>query len=166
MTMSKTTENLTKAFAGESQASMRYLAFAEKADQEGYPGVAKLFRAAAKAEMYHAISHLRALGVIQGTMENIQTAIDGETQEFKEMYPAMVKDAVADKDIEARHSLEYAMSIEMIHAKMFKAAMENPEANADAVYYICPVCGNTVKDNPPKKCPYCGVDAKDFVEVA
>ena len=78
----------------------------------------------------------------------------------------MVKDAVADKEIEARHSLEYAMSIEMMHAKMFKAALENPEANADAVYYVCPVCGNTVKDKPPQKCPYCGVDAKDFVEVA
>ena len=164
--MSKTTENLTEAFAGESQASMRYLAFAEKADQEGYPGVAKLFRAAAKAELFHALSHLRALGLIQGTMENLQTAIAGETQEFKEMYPAMVKDAVADKEIEARHSLEYAMSIEMMHAKFFKAALENPEANPDAVYYVCPVCGNTVKDKPPQKCPYCGVDAKDFVEVA
>ena len=163
--MSKTTANLEQAFAGESQASMRYLAFAEKADQEGYPGVAKLFRAAAKAELYHALSHLRALGTIQGTMDNLQTAIKGETHEFKEMYPAMVQDAVTDKEIEARHSLEYAMSIEMMHAKFFKAALENPEANADAVYYVCPVCGNTVKGNPPKKCPFCGVDAKDFVEV-
>lgn len=163
--MSKTTANLEQAFAGESQASMRYLAFAEKADQEGYPGVAKLFRAAAKAELYHALSHLRALGTIQGTMDNLQTAIKGETHEFKEMYPAMVQDAVTDKEIEARHSLEYAMSIEMMHAKFFKAALEDPQANADAVYYVCPVCGNTVKDNPPKKCPFCGVDAKDFVEV-
>ena len=101
--MSKTTANLEQAFAGESQASMRYLAFAEKADQEGYPGVAKLFRAAAKAELYHALSHLRALGTIQGTMDNLQTAIKGETHEFKEMYPAMVQDAVTDKEI---HSLD------------------------------------------------------------
>jgi rubrerythrin len=163
--MSKTATNLEQAFAGESQASMRYLAFAEKADQEGYPGVAKLFRAAAKAELYHALSHLRAMGVIQGTMDNIKAAIEGETHEFKEMYPAMVQDAVAEKEIEARHSLEYAMSIEMMHAKFFKAALENPQANADAVYYVCPVCGNTVKDKAPSKCPFCGVDAKDFVEV-
>ena len=163
--MSKTATNLEQVFAGESQASMRYLAFAEKADQEGYPGVAKLFRAAAKAEMYHALSHLRAMHVIQGTMDNIKTAIEGETHEFKEMYPAMIQEAVADKEIEARHSLEYAMSIEMLHAKFFKAALDNPQENADTVYYVCPVCGNTVKNKPPQKCPFCGVDAKDFVEV-
>ncbi len=164
--MGKTATNLEEAFAGESQASMRYLAFAEKADQEGYPGVAKLFRAAAKAELYHALSHLRALGVVQGTLDNLRTAIEGETHEFKEMYPAMIKDAVAEKEIEARHSLEYAMSIEMMHAKFFKAALDDPQANADAVYYVCPVCGNTVKGKAPSKCPFCGVDAKDFVEVA
>ncbi|MGC2694113.1 MAG: rubrerythrin family protein, partial [Desulfobaccales bacterium] len=104
--MSKTATNLEQAFAGESQASVRYLAFAEKADQEGYPGVAKLFRAAAKAEMYHALSHLGAMHVVQGTMDNIKTAIAGETHEFKEMYPAMLQDAVAEKEIEARYSLE------------------------------------------------------------
>lgn len=163
--MSKTATNLEQAFAGESQASVRYLAFVEKADQEGYPGVAKLFRAAAKAEMYHALSHLGAMHVVQGTMDNIKTAIVGETHEFKEMYPAMLQDAVAEKEIEARYSLEYAMSIEMMHAKFFKAALENPQADSDAVYYVCPVCGNTVKGKAPQKCPYCGVDAKDFVEV-
>ncbi len=148
--MSKTATNLEQAFAGESQASVRYLAFAEKADQEGYPGVAKLFRAAAKAEMYHALSHLGAMHVVQGTMDNIKTAIAGETHEFKEMYPAMLQDAVAEKEIEARYSLEYAMSIEMMHAKFFKAALENPQADSDAVYYVCPVCGNTVKGKAPQ----------------
>ena len=163
--MGKTTENLKDAFAGESQAFNRYMAFAEKADKEGYPGVARLFRAAAKAEMYHALSHLRVLGSVQGTMDNLQTALEGETHEFKKMYPAMIQDAVAENEIEARHSLEYAMSIEMIHAKLFKKALEDPHANEEAVYYVCPVCGYTVMDKPPKKCPYCGVDAKDFVEV-
>ena len=163
--MSKTATNLEEAFAGESQASMRYLVFAEKADQEGYPGVAKLFRAAAKAELYHAMSHFRAMGEAKGTVDNLKTAIEGETHEFKEMYPAMVKDAAAENELEARYSLEYAMSIEMLHAKFFKAALDNPQANAEAVYYVCPVCGNTVKDKAPSKCPYCGVDAKDFVAV-
>src|SRR5208337_1718829 len=155
--MSKTATNLEQAFAGESQASMRYLVFAEKADQEGYPGVAKLFRAAAKAELYHALSHFRALGAVQGTLDNLRTAIEGETHEFKEMYPAMIQEAVAEKEIEARHSLEYAMSIEMMHAKFFKAALDNPQANTDTVYYVCPVCGNTVKHKAPQKCPFCGV---------
>lgn len=163
--MGKTKENLKEAFAGESQAFSRYMAFAEKADQEGYAGAARLFRAAAKAEMFHAISHLKALGSVQGTMDNLQIALEGETHEFKKMYPAMIQDAVAENELEARHSLEYAMSIEMIHAKLFKKALQDPHANAETVYYICPVCGNTVADQPPKKCPYCGVDAKDFVEV-
>ncbi len=163
--MDKTATNLEQAFAGESQASMRYLVFAEKADQEGYPGVAKLFRAAAKAELYHALSHLRALGTVQGTLDNLRTAIAGETHEFKEMYPAMIQEAVAEKEIPARHSLEYAMSVEMIHAKFMKAALENPQANADTVYYVCPVCGYTATNKPPQKCPFCGVDGKDFAEV-
>ncbi|NLI80611.1 MAG: rubrerythrin family protein [Deltaproteobacteria bacterium] len=163
--MSKTSENLANAFAGESQACMRYLAFAEKADQEGYPGVARLFRAASKAELFHALSHLRAAGGVEGTLENLKSALDGENYEFKQMYPGMIKDAVAENQLEARHSLEYAMSIEMIHAKMFKKALEDPHAMEEAVYFVCPICGNTVSGKPPNKCPYCGVDAKDFVEV-
>ena len=163
--MSKTKENLECAFAGESQASMRYSAFAEKADQEGFPGIARLFRAVAKAELFHALSHLRAWGVIEETMDNLKAALDVETNEFKKVYPPMIQDAVADKDLEARHGLEYAMSIEMILAKFFKDALDNPHANDETVYYVCPVCGNTVKEKPPAKCPYCGVDAKEFVEV-
>jgi rubrerythrin len=163
--MSKTTENLECAFDGESQASLRYLAFAEKADQEGLPGVARLFRAVAKAELFHALSHLRASGLIGETMDNLKAALEEETNEFKKVYPAMIQDAVADKDLDARHSLEYAMSIEMILAKFLKGALDDPHADDGAAYYICPVCGNTVKGKPPAKCPYCGVDGKDFVEV-
>lgn len=163
--MGKTSENLELSFAGESQACIRYLAFAERADKEGYVGAAKLFRAAAKAEMYHALSHFRALGAVAETIANLKTALEGETYEFKKMYPAMVQDAVAENETEARYSLEYAMSIEMMHAKMFKKALEDPRANAEVVYYVCPVCGNTVMDRPPNKCPFCGVDAKEFEEV-
>lgn len=164
--MSKTAENLEKAFAGECQASIRYLAFAEKAEEEGYPGAAGLFRAAAKAEMFHALSHLKALGTVGETEENLQAAIAGESFEFKEMYPAMVKDAVAEDEIDARYSLEYAMSIEMVHHQLFKKALEKENKNPSAeAYYVCPVCGNTVPNAAPKKCPYCGVDAKEFVRV-
>lgn len=189
--MSKTKENLEKALAGESQAYVRYLAFAEKAVEEGYAGVARLFRAVSRAEMVHAQSHqcalgskmevidamksdekvregiekLKADGEIKSTMENLQTAIDGETHEFKKMYPAMIQASVEDKDIPARHSFEYAMSIEMVHAKLFKKALADLNAESATVYYVCPVCGFTVAGEPPKKCPYCGVDAKKFIEV-
>ena len=189
--MSKTKANLKQALAGESQAFIRYLGFAEKAAEEGYPAVAKLFRAASRSEMVHAQSHqcalgseievienlkspektkaaiedLKSLGAIKLTMENLKSAVEGETHEFKEMYPAMVQDAVKEQETQARYSFEYAMSVEMVHAKLFKKALENPNANEEAVYYICPVCGYTVIDNPPKKCPYCGVDSKKFMEV-
>lgn len=164
--MKKTEENLRKAFAGESQASIRYTAFAQKADDEGHPEVARLFRAAAKAEMVHALSHLNALRDVKGTEENLQTAIEGESFEFKTMYPAMVKDSVAENEIEARHSLEYAMSIEMVHHQLFKKALEKENLKPSAVaYYVCPVCGYTVADAAPKKCPYCGVDGKRFFLV-
>lgn len=163
--MSKTEENLKEAFAGESQASMRYLAFAEKADSEGFPGAARLFRAAARAEQIHAFNHLRAMNGIEATKENIESALNGESYEFKEMYPAMVKDAVAENEIEARHSFEYAMSIEMVHAKLFKKAIEEESANASSHFYVCPLCGHTLRGNAPKKCPYCGVDEKNFIEI-
>lgn len=163
--MSKTEENLKEAFAGESQASMRYLAFAEKADEDGFPGAARLFRAAAQAEVVHAFNHLRALGAIGSTEENLKTAVEGEAFEFKEMYPAMVKEAVAENESDARHSFEYAMSIEMIHHKLFAKAMENESANAAASFFVCPVCGYTVRDKAPKKCPYCGVDESKFIEI-
>jgi rubrerythrin len=163
--MSKTTENLEGVFASESQSAVRYLAYAEKADQEGLPGIARLFRALAKAEQFHALSHLRASGLIGETMENLQAAFEEETYEFKKVYPPMIQDAVADKELEARHSIEYAMSIEMILAKFLKGAMDDPHADDGAAYHICPVCGNMVKGEAPSKCPYCGVDAKDFVEV-
>jgi rubrerythrin len=186
--MTKTTENLSKALAGESQACIRYLGFAAKADEEGYPGVARLFRAASKAEMVHAQSHQCALkaeeqvienlksseniakaiqelntaGEIKSTKENLQAAIEGETFEFKTMYPAMIQDAVAENQMEARHSLEYAMSIEMVHAKLYKKALANPEKDDVDTYYICPLCGHTVESKAPNKCPYCGVDKKNF----
>jgi rubrerythrin len=163
--MSKTKKNLEEAFAGESQACMRYLAFAEKADEEGKPGTAKLFRAAARAEMVHASSHLRALGTVASTQTNVEAAIKGETAEFKEMYPAMIKDAVAEKETEARYSLEYAMSVEMVHAQMFKKASDEESANADATFFVCPTCGYTVRGKAPKKCPYCGVDESNFISV-
>ena len=164
--MDKTTKNLEEAFAGEAQAYFRYLGFAKKADEEGHTGVARLFRAVARAEMVHCLSHQKVLGTVKGTMKNIEFAIKGETHEFKTMYPPMIKDAVAENQTEARYSFEYAMSIEMVHAKLFKKALKDLDAAApESVYQICPVCGHTVMDKVPKKCPYCGVDEKEFISV-
>jgi rubrerythrin len=189
--MTKTTENLSKALSGEAKACIRYLGFARKADEEGYPGVAKLFRAASRSEKTHAQAHqnvlkaeeqmvsrlepspeldkaideLFAAGDINGTQENLQAAIEGETFEFKTMYPAMIQDAVAEKQLEARHSLEYAMSIEMIHAKLFKKALKSPENDEIESYYICPLCGYTAESHPPGKCPYCGIDKDKFYVI-
>jgi len=162
--MEKTSINLGEAFAGEAQAYFRYLGFAEKADEEGHPGIARLFRAVARAEMVHALSHQRVLGSVKGTIENLESAIKGETHEFKQMYPPMIKDAVAENKTEARYSFEYAMSIEMVHAKLFKKILKDPDAAPESVYYICPVCGHTVVGKTPRKCPYCGVDEKKFIE--
>ncbi len=164
--MGKTEQNLKEAFSGESQASLRYWAFAEKAEAEGFVGAAKLFRATARAEAVHALNHLRVMNAVRSTKENLDAAVDGESFEFKEMYPAMVKDAVAENEIEARYSLEYAMSIEMIHHKLFQKALENENEYASASFYICPVCGYTVRDKVPKKCPYCGADGTKFIETA
>lgn len=164
--MSKTEEHLKEAFAGESQASMRYLAFAQKAEEEGLPGAAKLFRAAAKAEQVHAFNHLRAMKGIQETAENVKTAAEGEAFEFKEMYPAMIKASVEENEIEARHSFEYAMTVEMAHHKLFQKAMDSEADNASANFYVCPLCGHTVRGKAPKKCPYCGVDESKFFEIS
>lgn len=163
--MSKTKDNLRQAFAEESQAYFRYLGFARKAEQEGLQGVARLFRAVARSEMVHALAHQNAMGSVRDTMSNLKEAVEGETREFKTVYPAMIKDAVEEKETDARHSLEYAMSIEMVHAQLFRKASENPESDQDAIYFVCPVCGYTVMNKAPRKCPYCGVDEKQFVEV-
>ncbi len=158
-------ENLKEAFAGESQANRRYLAFAKKADQEGYPQVAKLFRAAAEAETVHAHNHLRAMKGIRSTKENIQEAIGGETHEFKKMYPEMIEKAKEDKNEEARRSFQYANEVEKIHAALYQKALDDLGKNQTVDYYICPVCGNTVENTPPDRCPICQTPGAKFMRV-
>jgi rubrerythrin len=160
-----TGENLKEAFAGESQANRKYLAFAKKAEDEGYHQIAKLFRAAAEAETVHAHNHLRVLKGIRLTNENLKEAIEGETHEFKKMYPEMMEKAKEEKNNEALQSFHFANAVEQIHARLYAKALENLGKNEELDYYVCPVCGNTVEKSPPEKCPICGAPGKNFVKI-
>jgi len=159
-------ENLKEAFAGESQANRKYLAFAKKAEGEEYLQVAKLFRAAAEAETVHAHNHLRVLKGIKSTRENLQDAIGGETHEFKKMYPEMIEKAKAEKNDDAVRTFHYANEVEKIHAGLYSKALENLGKNEVLDYYVCPVCGNTVEKAAPEKCPICGAPGKNFIKIA
>lgn len=164
--MSKSENGLQEAFAGESQANRKYLAFAKKADEEGYKQVARLFRAAAQAETIHAHNHLRTLGGIKGTKENLQEAISGETHEFKNMYPQMIKDAKQEGNKEALLSFAYANQVEKVHAELYTKALENLGKEEEVTYYVCPVCGHTVENSAPDNCPICNkASAKDFIKT-
>ena len=163
--MSKTEKNLAEAFAGESQANRKYLAFAQKADEEGLTQVARLFRAAAAAETVHAHAHLRVLGGIGSTADNLQEAIGGETHEFTDMYPQMIEEAKAEGNKEAQMSFMYANAVEKIHADLYKKAADAMADLAETTYYVCDVCGNTVEGEAPEKCPICGVPDSKFKQV-
>jgi rubrerythrin len=156
--MSKTMDDLKSAFAGESQASRKYLYFAEKADQEGYKRVARLFRAASEAETVHARNHLRVMQGVESTEKNLQTAINGESQEFSEMYPAFINDANAESEKKAADSFDLANRVEKIHHKLYTDALGNLKGAAEAElkpFYVCQVCGNTVEGEAPDQCPIC-----------
>ena len=160
-----TGENLKEAFAGESQANRKYLAFAKKAEEEGHLQIAKLFRAAAEAETVHAHNHLRVMKGIRTTRENLQEAIGGESHEFKKMYPEMIEKAKAENNKEALQSFSFASSVEKLHAGLYEKALENIGKNEELDYYVCPVCGNTVEKEPPENCPICGAPGKSFIKI-
>ena len=163
--MSKTQENLLAAFAGESQANRKYLAFAQQADKEGLPQVAKLFRAAAAAETVHAHAHLRSAGLIGDTKANLEAAIAGETHEFTQMYPEMIKEAQAENNAAMARYFDFANKVEEVHANLYKKALENPAAMPNVDYYVCSVCGYT-HEGPVDKCPICGAAAAAFEKIA
>jgi rubrerythrin len=161
--MSKTVEDLKAAFAGESQANRRYLAFAKKAEEEGYPQVAKLFRAAAHAETTHALSHFKALGEIKSTAENLQAAINGENYEVVSMYPEFIEDAKAEGVKRALSSFEWAWEAEKVHEKLYRQALEDLGKDLPALdYYVCPVCGYVHIGSAPDRCPVCNTPGQRF----
>ena len=163
-----TQENLKNAFAGESQANRKYLAFAKRAEKEGFVNIAKLFRATAQAETIHAMSHLRALKAVQTTQENLATAMEGEEFEFKTMYPKFIEEATAEAQNAALISFKNAMTVEQVHFSLYNSAMERIKSGEDLAgtkIYVCEICGNTVLGEAPEKCPICGVGAKKFTEI-
>ena len=164
--MSKTEDALREAFAGESQANRKYLAFAAKADQEGFPQAARLFRAAADAETIHAHSHLRALKGVRDTRENLEEAMDGETHEFRSMYPGMIESARAEGNKEAERSFHFANEVEKVHAALYQKLLKSlGESGETYPYYVCPVCGYTAEREAPETCPVCGAKGKLFRKI-
>lgn len=163
--MNTTAQNLAEAFAGESQANRKYLAFAKQAEKEGYAQAAKLFRAAAAAETVHAHAHLRAMGGIRTTRENLEEALAGETHEFKNMYPGMIKTAEKEDHKSAARSFSYANDVEQEHAALYRKALDNLDTMEECDYYICTVCGHTHEKEAPEKCPVCGANAKAFFKA-
>ncbi len=161
-------DNLKAAFAGESQANRRYLAFGKKAEEDGFKQVAKLFRAAADAETVHAHNHLRVLGGVKDTKSNLREAIDGETHEFKEMYPKMIEEAERGGNEAAIVSFRGASAAERVHAKLYSEALEAVEADKnldEKDIFVCQVCGHTVKDEAPDECPVCKAKKELFKEI-
>lgn len=165
--MPDTTDNLKEAFAGESQANRKYLAFAEQAEKDGFANIARLFRTTAEAETIHAHGHLKALGGIGSTADNLQSAIDGETHEYKEMYPPMLDQAEGEGH-KARRMFAFAVAAEEVHANLYAKALEAARQGKDLEetnFYLCPFCGHIELGAPPASCPICNAKAEKFVQV-
>jgi rubrerythrin len=166
--MAKTQDNLKAAFAGESQASTRYLAFARKAEQERYPQVAKLFRAAAAAEVVHARNHLETMDGVHSTQDNLKEAIAGENMEHVQMYPEFIAQANKEQKPRAERTFDWARKVEMIHESLYKSALDALQGGGKPQvkeYFVCQVCGFTAEGQAPDRCPVCGAAQTDFRKV-
>ncbi|MCX5797100.1 MAG: rubrerythrin family protein [Elusimicrobia bacterium] len=162
--MTDTRENLKTAFAGESQANRKYLAFGQKAEKDGFPQVAKLFRAAAEAETIHALGHLAAMDAIGPTADNLKAAVQGETYEFTEMYPPMLAQAQKDGH-KAKTMFNWALQVEEVHAGLYRKALQAVQGGKDldqVEIYLCPVCGHLELGKPAGKCRVCGLPPEKF----
>ncbi len=164
--MSQTTENLQEAFAGESQANRRYLAFAKAAEKEGHTQIARLFRAVAAAETVHAHNHLRLLGEVNDTASNLKAAQTGENYEVTSMYPEFIREAETEGEKKALTSFKWAWEVEKEHEILFQQALENLGGAAqDLEIWVCPMCGSTHVGVRPDKCPVCGAPGERFEKI-
>lgn len=163
MNENKTISNLMEAFAGESQANRKYLAYSKKAEKEGKLNAAKLFRAASDAETLHALKHFEVAGKVSSTIDNLKDAVAGETHEFQDMYPDFVKQAEAEGNKAAVMSFTFAMKAEEVHARLYQEALDKLDETEEVFYYLCPVCGN-IEKFIPEKCSICGVSGDKFIK--
>ena len=169
LSLMPTTENAKEALAGESQANRKYLAFSEKAAEEGFRNVAVLFKAASEAEAIHAKKLLKVLSTIGSTEKNLEASILGETHEFTTMYPEFVKGAEVEKRTDALLAFTHAMKAEEVHAGLYQKALAAIKAGKDIgreKVFLCPVCGNIEVGRVPDKCPICAVFGKQFREIS
>lgn len=160
-----TEKNLAAAFAGESQANRKYLAFAKQADAEGLTQIARLFRATAEAETIHAHAHLKALGLVKSTAENLQAAISGETYEFNEMYPPFIAQAETEKNAAAVRTFKLANDAEKVHADLYKKALDSLENKEVYDVFLCSVCGHVAEKEAPGQCPICGAKTQAYKKI-
>lgn len=166
--MPTTQENLAIAFAGESQANRKYLAYAKKAERDGFPNIARLFRTAAEAETIHALAHLRNMGGVKGTVENLEDAVASETYEHTEMYPPMLEQAEAEGH-RGTSMIGMALKAEIVHAELYQQALDAAREGRDleaTEFYYCPVCGHVEIGQPTEKCPICGAAPEKYLKVA
>ena len=163
--MADSMSNLADAFAGESQANRRYLAFAKKAEDEGYPLVARRFRVAAASETVHAMEHLKTMGGVKSTGENLQGSISGESYEHETMYPEFIEIAKSEGNEDARFAFYAANEGEKFHEKMFAEALADLANVPDKTFYVCQVCGMTYEDGVPDACVVCAAPKSKIIEV-
>ena len=164
----KTEENLQDAFAGESTANRRYTYFAMKAEDDGYPQIARLFRAIAEAESVHALNHLKAMDAIGSTRDNVTAGSIGEHQEFTRIYPAFIEKAVEERNERARLTFSWANAVEKIHHGYFEEALKAVTDGTqleEMTYCVCQTCGNTIIGEAPEKCPICGAVREMFKKI-
>lgn len=165
--MATTADNLKEAFAGESQAFQKYMAYAIQAEKDGFLNIAKLFRTAAEAEHIHAEGHFKAMDGVSTTVENLKAAIGGETYEFTNMYPPMLEQAIADNH-KAKRMFGYAVKAEEVHANLYTLALEAAQQGKDldvGEIWLCPVCGNIEFGTPEEKCKVCGLPGEKFIKI-
>ncbi|NVM00884.1 MAG: rubrerythrin family protein [Candidatus Helarchaeota archaeon] len=167
--MPNTLENLKTAFAGESQANRKYLAFSKKAEKDGFPNLAKMFKVIAEAETVHAHNHLRTMGGVKSTLENLEEAKGGEFYEITKMYPDMVETAKKEDNKQAERTMNFALQTEKIHEKMYEKAINKIKDGKDIdekVFHFCPVCGCTFEgEDLPDKCPICSAKKELFIKI-
>jgi rubrerythrin len=161
----KTEDNLYKAFVGEATAALRLKGFAEKADKEGYPQMARLFRAISAAEEIHALKHLRILRVIKSTQENLEESFESETRISEGVYPGFIQTAIEEGNRAAEISFSQARDAEEVHGKLYRSAIDHMLDERETDYYVCSVCGYVHVGEPTEECPICNVAPDRFLKI-